>query len=104
MSEYALLQFLDEATEVAVDELLAASGLEREELLELIEFGVFHPQGDSERAWRFSSRAIVRGRQAARLRADFGLNAAGMALALTYLERIEKLERRLLELQCQLPR
>ena len=108
MSDDAILQFLDEATEVALDELLAASGLARAELLDLIELGVFDPRPGARAAdpasWRFSSRAIILGRRAARLRDDFGLNAAGMALALAYLERIESLERRLRELECQLLR
>ena len=38
------------------------------------------------------------------LRDTFGLNTSGIALALTYLERIEQLERRLRELESQLPR
>ena len=104
MSADATLQFLDEATEVALDELLAASGLARAELVELVELGVFDPRGPEPSAWRFSSRAIYLGRRAARLRDDFGLDAAGMALALAYLERIEVLEQRLRELECQLLR
>jgi len=112
MSDDAILQFLDEATDIAMDELLAASGLARAELLELVELGAFGPRpgarggeplGDPA-GWRFSSRTIVLGRRAARLRDDFGLDAAGMALALAYLERIEALERRLRELECQLLR
>ena len=104
MSDDAILQFLDETTEVALEELLSGSGLLREELVELVDLGVLQPRGASERLWRFSLRAVSLGRRAARLRDDFGLNAAGMALALTYLERIEELERRLHELECQLPR
>jgi chaperone modulatory protein CbpM len=104
MSNATLLQFLDEASEIALEELLAASGLVHEELIELVELGVLRPCEGSERNWRFSSHTIVLGRRAARLRNDFGLNATGMALALTYLERIEGLERRLRELECQLPR
>lgn len=104
MSDDAVLQFLDEATEIALEELLAASGLARGELLELVELGVFAPRGADEAAWRFSSRAILLGRRAARLRDDFGLNPPGMALALAYLERIEALEQRLRELECQLLR
>jgi chaperone modulatory protein CbpM len=39
-----------------------------------------------------------------KLRDSFGLNPPGMALALTYLEKIEALEHRLRELECLLPR
>jgi chaperone modulatory protein CbpM len=108
MSDDAILQFLDEATEVALEELLAASGLARAELLELVELGVFDPRpgarGSDQAGRRFSSRAIHLGRRAARLRDDFGLEPAGMAHALAYLERIEALEARLRELECQLLR
>ncbi len=104
MSDETEFQFLDEATEIALDELLAASGLERDELLELVELGIFSPRGSTELLWRFSSRTIWLGRRAVRLRRDFGLNVPGMALALTYLERIEELERRVRELECRLLR
>ncbi len=100
--ETALFQLLDEEARVAFDELLAASGLAREELIELVEFGVFEPRGTGTQSWRFTSRTVVLARRAVRLREDFGLNAPGMALALTYLERIEALERRIRELECQL--
>jgi chaperone modulatory protein CbpM len=91
----------DEAT-VALEELLAVSGLAREELVELVDFGAFEPVVAGT-AWRFAARVVVQARRAARLRDDFGLNPPGMALALAYLERIEELERRLRELECQLP-
>jgi chaperone modulatory protein CbpM len=97
------LQFLDEQTTVALEELLAVSRLAHEELLELVELGALEPVVAGE-AWRFSARAIVEARRAARLRDDFGLNPPGMALALAYLERIDDLERRLRELECQLLR
>jgi chaperone modulatory protein CbpM len=79
------------------------SGLAPEELVELIEFGALEPVAGGEPR-RFASRAIVQVRRAARLRDDFGLNPPGMALALAYLERIDELERRLRELECQLLR
>lgn len=43
-------------------------------------------------------------RGAARLKRDFDLNPAGLALALTYLERIRELEARLRRLECRLMR
>jgi chaperone modulatory protein CbpM len=92
----------DDAT-VALEELLALSGLAREELVELVEFGAFEPVGATA-SWRFAARVVVQARRAARLRDDFGLNAPGMALALAYLERIDEHEQRLRELECHLPR
>lgn len=88
---------------VALEELLAASGLARAELLELVEFGALEPLVSGDRLL-FLSSCILQARRAARLRDDFGLNPAGMALALAYLERIDELERRLHELECQILR
>jgi chaperone modulatory protein CbpM len=102
MSEI-LLQVLDAETTVGLDELLRASGLAREEVVTLVEYGVFHARGAAP-AWTFASQTIVVARRAARLRNDFGLDASALALALTYLERIEALERRIRELECGLPR
>lgn len=90
---------LEEERVIAQEELLVASGLAREELVELVEFGVLEPAGDAR---SFPGQALRQARRAARLRDDFGLNAPGMALALAYLERIDLLERRLRELECQL--
>lgn len=96
-----LFQLLDDETSIALDEFLAASGLMREELMELVELGAFQPLPGLGQ-WRFAGRYIVQARRAARLRADFDLNPSGMALVLAYLDRIDALERRLRELECQL--
>jgi|SRR5215468_10162670 len=98
---------LTEQVEVALEELVQASGLMPQEIVELVEYGVFQPvHGSAEAAsmstWRFSARTITLGRRARRLKADFDLNASGLALALTYLERIEELEAELERLRCQM--
>ena len=61
MSDDAILQFLDEASEIALDELLAAAGLVRAELLELVDLGAFEPRRGAQAGaslgdpagWRF---------------------------------------------------
>jgi chaperone modulatory protein CbpM len=101
---------LTEHLEVALEELAQASGLSTHEIVELVEYGVFQPVGASSAtagsvsAWRFSSRTIVLGRQASRLKADFDLSLSALSLVLTYLQRIEEMEGELTELRAQLPR
>jgi chaperone modulatory protein CbpM len=98
---------LTEQLEVALEELVEASGLLPQEIVELVEYGVFQPVGGSAQAasisaWRFSARTITLGQRARRLKSDFDLNLSGLALALTYLERIEELETELERLRCQM--
>ena len=105
--EELLMQILDEHSEVAFAEVVRAFDSRREELLELIRCGTFEPrrlQGDDESAWRFPSEALSVARRAARLRDGFELDAPALSLALGLLERIEELQRRVRELECQLPR
>ncbi|MEF9996899.1 MAG: chaperone modulator CbpM [Burkholderiaceae bacterium] len=99
MSETAVL---DDETTVPLADLVAASGLPLELVGELVEWGAFEPVAGA--AVMFRSRTIVMARRAARLRSAFTLDAAALALALAYLERIDALERRLRELECSQPR
>ncbi len=85
-------------------EFESASGLTRAEIVELVEHGVFAPVGRSVDEWAFPENALALARIAARLRADFELPTAGLALLLTYRERMLELERRVRELECRLPR
>jgi chaperone modulatory protein CbpM len=101
---------LTEHLEVALEELAQASGLSQHEIVELVEYGVFQPVGSAPpgpsgaSAWRFSSRTIVLGRRASRLKADFDLSLSALSLVLTYLQRIEEMEAELAQLRAQLPR
>jgi len=85
-------------------EFESASGLTRAEIVELVEVGVFAPQGARPEEWRFPEAALALARDAARLRAGFELSAPGLALLLAYRERLGELERRVRELECRLPR
>jgi chaperone modulatory protein CbpM len=89
---------------VVLLELESASGLTRAEIVELVEYGVFAPQGERPEDWRFPEDALALAREAARLRAAFDLGAPGLALLIAYRERLAELERRIRELECRLPR
>lgn len=86
---------------VELEELIESSGLGQEEVLELVELGALDCRSGARLT--FVSRTVIQARRAARLRDDFGLNTPGMALALAYLARIERLERRLRELEAGQP-
>jgi chaperone modulatory protein CbpM len=92
---------LSEQFEIELDELAGATGFSVEEIVELVEYGVFEPVGAARMAWRFRSRTITLGRRAARLRADFDLDTPATALVVTLLERIEELEAEVNRLRCE---
>jgi chaperone modulatory protein CbpM len=93
---------LGEQFEVALDELSQATGLTTQEVVELVEYGVFEPTGGTPVQWRFSAHCITLGRRAARLRADFELDLSGVALVAALLERVDDLEAQMARLRAQL--
>jgi len=93
---------LAEQVEIELDELAGATGMSVEEIVELVEYGVFEPHGRLRAEWRFSARSIAIGRRASRLRADFELTPSGTALVVALLDRIEELEAEVNRLRCEL--
>lgn len=89
---------------ILLAEFESASGLTRAEIVELVEHGIFAPAGKTSDEWAFHESALTLARVAARLRADFDLPPASLALLLAYRERMLELERRVRELECLLPR
>jgi chaperone modulatory protein CbpM len=87
-------QLVGEDTAWSLEEICGLFAVERQWIVELVEQGVIeplHPDGEP----RFGGEALRRVRVAVRLRRDLGVNAAGTALALELLERIERLEQEL---------
>jgi hypothetical protein len=88
---------------IVIAELESASGLTRAEIVELVEYGVFEPAagppgepaGAGPDEWRFPDALIGMARHAARLRSDFDLTPAGLAIVFAYRERVRELECRL---------
>ena len=98
------LQFLDDSVRIALADMLALSGFSQAELIELVEHGAFEPEGVSVEVWTFSGRSALIARRAAGLRAEFGLDAQATSLVLGLLDRIDEMERRLRDVECQLLR
>lgn len=88
-----------------LEELIDSSGLGQEEVLELVELVALKSDNDGGGSrLSFVSHCLIQARRAARLRDTLGLTIPGMALALTHLARMERLERRPRELESGRPR
>lgn len=96
--------FLDDEGTIGLEELERRSGLSQSEIVTLVELGALQCASEPQEPWCFGARAISLAQRAARLRRDFDLDGAALALALTYIERIDTLETRIRELECQLLR
>jgi chaperone modulatory protein CbpM len=92
---------LEEHIFIAMDELERASGLSTEQITELVDYGVFQPQGSRPHEWRFAARSIAIGRRANRLHTAFELSMPSLALTLSLVERIEELEHELSAMRAQ---
>jgi chaperone modulatory protein CbpM len=90
--------------EVTLVELAESSGLSEEMVRELVEFGAITPASRETQQWIFSGDCVVRVRRAARLQRDLELETPALALVLSFLERIDRLEGEMRLLGAQLPR
>jgi chaperone modulatory protein CbpM len=86
-------QVVEEEWTMTLDELSCACAVERERIVELIEHGLL--DAPVEGGQRLGGDSLRRARLALRLQRDLAVNAAGAALVIELLERIEALEARL---------
>lgn len=96
--------WLHEHRELSLEELCELSGLSEAELRDLVDWGVLAPAEPDAPRWTFSAERLMVARSAFRLRKDFELDAHGVALAVTLLERVRDLEAELRNLRARLPR
>jgi len=89
--------------------LIEASGLTAEEVQWLMESGALMPlsvpqaEPQSPESLSFPAHALPVARLARRLRDDFELDRAGLALALRLMQRIDTLEQEIARLRARLP-
>jgi len=89
-------RIVGEETMLTIVELCRACQASELEVELWIVEGVLQPaEGSTREQWRFGAVALRRTRAAARLMRDLQINAAGVALALDLIERIDGLESRL---------
>jgi chaperone modulatory protein CbpM len=99
-TEHEEALWLHSGTRISIAELAQFSGFAESMLRELVEYGVLTPADPHE--WVFSAECVARLRTAARLRDDLELDAEALALVLSFLERIQRLEAEVRDLTAQL--
>ncbi len=88
---------LDEHLEISLKELCGMCGISPEMIMEMIEEGIIeHPSEGTKRNWQFRGYEIRRIQIVLRLQRDLHVNLPGAALALELLEKLEKMQRRVL--------
>jgi chaperone modulatory protein CbpM len=96
--------WLDEHTSITFSELAELSGLSDDDLKVLLDYGVIAPVEQNAEQTTFHARCVLTAKTAHRLRDDFELDAHGMAVAVTLIERVQELEAQLRELHAIHPR
>ena len=95
--------WLDDDRQFSLAELADLSGMPEAELRQLIEYAALVPADPGTVEARFGPDCLISARMAQRLRNDFDLDAAALALTLSLLERIRGLEAQLRALRAQFP-
>jgi chaperone modulatory protein CbpM len=95
---------ISESGEISFAQLVEYSGLTESELKELIDYGALSPRDPAVEPWQFDAHALRAARLAERLRRDFELDANALSIVLSYVERIEELEKELRELRAGVAR
>jgi chaperone modulatory protein CbpM len=95
--------WLHERYELSLAQFCELSGLSEAELRALVDCGAIAPADPDARDWTFGADRLVVARSAHRLRRDFELDPAGLALAVTLLERVRELEAALRDLRARIP-
>jgi hypothetical protein len=93
--------WVTETQTYTLSEVLVLSGLAETELRELVEFGALRPADADATPWLFSGRSLLAMRTAQRIRAGFELEPHGVALVMSLLEQIQRLERQLQQLRAR---
>jgi hypothetical protein len=95
---------MNDMTEVTFTQMVMASGLSESDVRELVRYGALVPRNPDDAAWTFETRWMFVARKASRLRREFELDAHGVSVVMSFLERIESLEAELRAVRAQLGR
>ncbi|MGQ0657334.1 MAG: chaperone modulator CbpM [Chromatiales bacterium] len=92
---------LDERPEMSLKDMCDLTGSSASALIELVDEGLFEPQGTTPPQWRFPATAITRVRLCQRLFSDLGVNMAGASVILELLDEVRTLRARVERVEFQ---
>ncbi|MCB1748664.1 MAG: chaperone modulatory protein CbpM [Gammaproteobacteria bacterium] len=87
-------ELLADDRHLTLAELVDASGVRVELIVEMVSHDILRPHGRGAPDWRFPAPALARVRRVVRLRQDLELNWPGVCLALELLDELHDLRRR----------
>ena len=88
----SVVQVVEEQVEFTLVELCRSCAADDALVAELVAHGLLEPAGAGPDTWCFSGASLAMTRRAQRLVDDLGVNAAGAAVAIELMERIDRLE------------
>lgn len=84
---------VEKSQSLTLEEFCHATHAPKQIIIQMIEYQLIQPEGDTPEQWRFDSLSLRHGRIAASFYRDLEINMPGIALALELLEKIEHLQR-----------
>lgn len=90
---------VDNSVTFTLQEMCDICGVSEQFVVEMVEFGILEPQGNTMGNWRFSAVSLRRSKRAVRLQHDLELNLAGVGLTLDLLEELERHRERIEQLE-----
>ncbi|MGB8856086.1 MAG: chaperone modulator CbpM [Burkholderiales bacterium] len=93
--------WLDPSNVISITDLVSLSGLSENEITDLVEAGVLIPLRSAERSLSFSADCVITVRKATRLLNQMELDIHAVALTLSLLQQIERLEAELSKLRAE---
>ncbi|NKI34490.1 hypothetical protein HFP89_04845 [Wenzhouxiangella sp. XN79A] len=88
-----------ERTPLDLDSFCVVLELHEETVCEWVDEGLLRPHGRARRDWAFPPEQLDRARRALRLQHDLGLNTASLPLVMDLLGEVQRLRRRVRQLE-----
>lgn len=97
--------WLNASDTCTLEYIVEVSGLDRQDVLDLVETGVLTPSSRDHDNYFFHTDCVVLARKAKRLRDDFELDTPGLTLTMELLRRMDELQAEITSLRARsLPR